>query len=298
MKINKKALILALSVGLLVPAVMGTKSYATEGETPIEETEIEETQNEEIKEQIENEIAKLEQAKEENIKAHDEAFERVGLNKTDEQREVFDKSSKLQEKIDELIEELKAYEAQLDENKDPEDNKDPDEEKEETIEVLKYKTITTYQGNRPVKETRVKQEGKDGYIRKVNGEVKERVEPQDEIIESLVMTKDAWDEKKEVKTPIYEQITVYRAWAEGIPKEVYPTIPEGADKTPYYEYKIFESLEYMDAYKQARDYTYANFKAGTSSFGNLDMISKESDNIIDYEVTTETVHHDAQWQWL
>ncbi|MDY6066004.1 MAG: cell wall-binding repeat-containing protein [Finegoldia sp.] len=107
--------------------------------------------------------------------------------------------------------------------------KPPVDEEVKTDQVLKHETIKTYKGDLPIKATRVKKEGKDGYEKYVDGELVEKVEPIDEIVECLVVTQEAKYEEREVEDktkPIYEETKYWRAYAKGLPKKFWNIMSE------------------------------------------------------------------------
>ncbi|ACV28642.1 Uncharacterised protein [Anaerococcus prevotii] len=326
MKANtKKALILALGLGLVTGATTTYKAYA--------DTEIRYVENEQELKRVEKAIAELKDSKTDLDESINAAVERIRNSNptepTEEELKVLNPAYMKSVEAKNLIRKLETYKLKLEKGKpsdkdedkpSEEDNKDkpsddeqtppkeedkptdenkPSEEKPKVTkttlkEEIPFKTKRAV--NDPNLETRIAQAGSNGFIeyeltyegdKLIDKKVINKVEPTDEIIETYVKVKDAEIGTREVED---KSKPIYKTEYQQM------AFVRGFYLSEYQETGE-ENIHYweFDSYKEAYNFVEQNDIMG--NYGDLDKY-KEIKKLIGYEKKTETYEiSPAVYEW-
>lgn len=311
----KKALILALGLGLITGANTDTKAYA--------DTEVRYVENKDELGRINWAISYLETSNKALDKAIEDAYKRIKNSDpktpTEEEKEIIEKAKADREKSEIILAKLKSYKLKEEKPSDKDDETDkpsdgktdpkeddkdqetpsdkpsegeqtpPKEEDKPEITKTTLKEEIPFETKRAVNdpnlETRIAQAGSNGFVeyeltyegnKLINKKVINKVEPTDQIIETYVKVKDAEIGTREV---------------EDKSKPIYKTeYQQMAFARGFYlsEYRETgeENIHYweFDSYEDAYNFVRENDIMG--NYGTLDKY-KEIKTLVGYETITE-----------
>lgn len=323
----KKALILALGLGLITGANTDTKAYA--------DTEVRYVETKDELGRINWAISYLETSNKALDKAIEDAYKRIENSDpetpTEEEKEILEKAKADREKSEIILAKLKSYKLKEekpsdkgdetdkpsqgedkpsdkeDEKKPPKEDKPTDEDKpfdkeEEKPEITKttLKEEIPFETKRAVNdpnlETRIAQAGSNGFVeyeltyegnKLIDKKVINKVEPTDQIIETYVKVKDAEIGTREI---------------EDKSKPIYKTEYQQMafiHGFPLEEYRETgeENIIYkeFDSYAEAEQYMDEHKIVG--NYGDLNKY-KEINTFVGYEIVTETYEiSPAVYEW-
>ncbi len=308
----KKALILALGLGLITGANTNTKAYA--------DTEVRYVETKDELGRINWAISYLETSNKALDKAIEDAYKRIENSDpktpTEEEKEILEKAKADREKSEIILAKLKSYKLKEEKPSDKDDETDkpskeddkdepsdkpsegeqtppkeedkPSEEKPEITKTTLKEEIpfeTKRAVNDPNLETRIAQAGSNGFVeyeltyegdKLIDKKVINKVEPTDQIIETYVKVKDAEIGTREVEDkskPIYKTEYQQMAFVYG-----YSAIEFQQTGVKDIKYLTF------DSYAEADDYVTEHKIVG--NYGDLDKY-KEIKTFVGYETITE-----------
>ena len=310
----KKALILALGLGLITGANTDTKAYA--------DTEVRYVETKDELGRINWAISYLETSNKALDKAIEDAYKRIENSDpktpTEEEKEILEKAKADREKSEIILAKLKSYKLKEKEEKpeepkeddkpsddkkdegkeDPKDDEKPSEKPEIIKTTLKEEIPfeTKRAINDPNLETRIAQAGSNGFVeyeltyegdRLIDKKEINRVNPTDEIIETYVKVKDAEIGTREVEDkskPIYKTEYQQMAFVRGYIIDEW--VETGEENVQYWEF---------DSYEEA--YEFADKNGIMGNYGTLDKY-KEIQTFVGYETITEEYEiSPAVYEW-